>query len=147
MPKVIIMRGLPGSGKSTWTTQYYSSGRTVSADHYHMKEGRYEFKQENIGLAHIQCLKQYLEVLNQKTPLIVVDNTNLAAWEIAPYYRLAEVFGYEVEIVWLRCYVEKCVARNIHNVPRERIGWMADILENEKLPMWWKQTVIIEENK
>ena len=56
--------------------------------------------------------------------LVVVDNTNIMAWEIAPYYRLAEVWGASVEVLCFDVPLGTCLERQIHDVPREIIEKM-----------------------
>ena len=129
--KVYLMRGLPGSGKSTWARRKFlevgGNGVWISADDYHTDaDGVYLFRRERAGEAHNSCLRRFLEALSLTgCELVIVDNTNLSAWEIAPYYRLAEVFGVEVEIVYFPCTVEKSIARNTHQVPEATIQQMA----------------------
>lgn len=161
MRKVFILRGLPGAGKSRWLKERVLQLRgkslaSVSADQYHyspvtqnedgtLKAPVYNFKPENAKHAHDSCLREFLDLILQ--PLwdeVIVDNTNTSAWEIAPYYRLAEVMGYEAEIIWLQCSVATSVARNVHSVPENTIEKMAERLESESLPPWWKQTIITE---
>lgn len=154
--KVFIMRGLPGSGKSTWAKhRVIESGNAtafVSADSYHLEtvDGKsvYNFKKENAKKAHDSCIREFLELLNSDLlEEIIVDNTNTTVWEIAPYYRLAEAYGCEVEIVQFRCSAETAFKRTIHNVPAETIARMALNLKEEKLPPWWKVTMIDTEPK
>ncbi len=160
MKKVIIMRGLPGSGKSRYVKGLAAENKCsvviASADHYHylpqpdnpdgsMAPRRYEFKPENARKAHDSCLLEFIKYINQGWGLIVVDNTNCSAWEISPYYRLAEVHGYEVEIVWLQAPLEKCMARGLHNVPLATVENMRNRMEREELPSWWKRRVFVEQ--
>lgn len=152
MKNVVIMRGLPGSGKSTWVSRYMMNSdldhAVVSADHYHSIDGKYDFKQENAKAAHDACLLQFIKYLNHADLMgvngtLIVDNTNISAWEIAPYYRLAEVYGIDVEIVLINCATMDAINRNrgrgTKEVPHLVISRMAHRLEMESLPSWWKQ--------
>lgn len=157
MRRLIIMRGLPGCGKSHWVRQFCVEGQTsvcvVSADTYHYVQQPprpdgtlvppvYEFKPENVRAAHDNCFREFLGVVAEGWDVVIVDNTNISAWEIAPYLRYGEVMGLDVEIVWLRVPVETCIARGLHGVPRETYAKMAERLEKEVLPPWWKQRVV-----
>jgi len=143
MKKVLILRGLPGSGKTTFARNLTVASTIVSADDYYMVDGVYKFDAGKIQQAHNQCLRRYTTYLSsllaQPGPMmLVVDNTNTTAVEIAPYYRLAQAFGWQVEIHLFDCDVATSVRRNVHGVPESVIYKMAANLQ-EKLP--WPQTV------
>ncbi len=141
--KVLILRGLPGAGKTTWIAANVPEPRAVfSADAYHMTPDGYRFDPANARKANDWCLSQFLLHLTRAVPTLVVDNTNLSAWEISVYYRLAEVYGWDVEIVYLKCSPEVSLARNVHGVPKETIVQMFARLTNETLPPWWKMRTI-----
>ena len=137
------MRGLPGSGKSTWIRENLNYGIlcVCSADDFHMVDSVYRYDPKNIGAAHGACLRKFTEVLiyGKKVDNLVVDNTNATAIEIAPYARLCEAFGIEFEIIHLNCSFETAYIRNTHQVPPQTILAMLGNLTTEKLP--WKFTV------
>ena len=139
---VVIMRGIPGSGKSTWVKQNYPSALVVSADQYFMVGNNYVFRKELLPKVHDECLKNYLKALKNRTELIVVDNTNLKVFEIAPYYRLAEVFNYKVKIIYLA--VDPDNGENVHGVPKEIVQQMAKGIE--PVPYWWNHQFIMRTN-
>lgn len=162
--KVLIMRGIPGSGKSTYVNRNVVMGISkevvvCSADHYHMEGNVYQFRKENVQKAHDACLKKFLDTVQKPTyfcehfqkerdlQYVVVDNTNITTAEIAPYYRLAQVLGFSVQII--RVEVSPIVAcrRNVHDVPAETVFRMYDALRTEKLPIYWWETVLVPEDK
>jgi predicted kinase len=150
MRKVIVMSGVSGSGKTTYAEKLLNEtgGSKVSADHYFMQFGEYVFKPAKLGEAHADCFRQFLFYLKAEScPLIVVDNTNLDATEIAPYMLGASAFGWSAEIItlWHRvpALAYKMLAeRNVHGVSQETIIQQMIRLYDRKLPSYWKNTAI-----
>jgi len=103
----------------------------------------YEFKPTVLETAHPQCFKAFInKLLSGGDSNIVVDNTNIHAAEIAPYYLAAQAFGATVEIIRVEAPVELCIKRNVHDVPKEAIVRMnATFSEMKGHP--WKNGVTI----
>ncbi len=144
MRQVIVMRGLPGSGKSTFAAKMFPEAIVCSSDEYFMIEGKYCFDPSKLGLAHQDCWKEFNFALFMDKPLVVVDNTCITAAETAPYVLPAECYGYEVQIITIWVDPELAASRNIHGVPVETVLSMAEQLaeETERLPPWWNHTLI-----
>lgn len=123
MKRVIIFRGLPGSGKSTQAKAL--GGVVLSTDDYFMVDGVYCFDASKIGAAHIDCMRSFLAELNAGRKLVVVDNTNTRLFELTPYQLVAQAYGYEVDVVRVVCSAAKAHARNTHGVPFETVMQMA----------------------
>ena len=139
---VTIISGISGSGKSTWVQNHIIDTVICSADLFWGPE--YKFDITRIKEAHDWCLEQFMRALVQldKEKNIVVDNTNLRALEIAPYYRMAEVLGWEVKIVRLLCDPEVTKRRTTHGVPPEKVDAMAKAM-GELWPDWKVQFVVV----
>lgn len=138
------MRGLPGSGKSTWVRQNLPDAVVCSADEYFVEEdGTYRFKAENLRDAHIWCFQRFLDAVARRVSTIAVDNTNTRLWEMAPYAAVAEAEDYEAFVVYVECSVERAVADNVHGVPKNVIEKMAERYE-PSLP--WHKVVQIPES-
>ncbi len=147
MKSIYIMRGLPGGGKSRYCKAHFANAHVCSADFYHYKHGggKYDWRKENHEKAHTECLLSFVKALDDPNhAVIVVDNTNLAAWEISPYYRLAQAKGYDVMIVRVECDPAVAWRRNVHKVPAETIYRMYRTLITEILPSHWKEMIIVD---
>ena len=144
MNKVIIMRGLPGSGKSRWVRNFVRGNPDAvvcSADDFFMVDDMptgilrgevskvYRFDPTKLSEAHNECFNRYLRCLEKGTPIVIVDNTNIHHWEYRNYERVARMLKYEVEIVQLYAettrQVQICIARNNHRVPGDIIARLA----------------------
>lgn len=142
---VIILRGIPGSGKSTWTKANAPEGAVVcSADHFFEKEGEYKFDPRQLPAAHGSCLMKFVGAVADPRNTVVVDNTSTTAVEVAPYASLALAYGHELRVVTLKVDPEVAHERNVHGVPLEGIRAMARRLEEStgQLPPWWPEEVI-----
>lgn len=127
MKKVIVVSGISGSGKSTYAHTLTANGGVIlSADDYFTGYDTrpYSFDSTLLGKAHAMCFKLYVEQLQHalsEDRLVIVDNTNTTAVEIAPYMLAADAFGYLAEVHTLRCgswnEVDMCLQRNRHEVP------------------------------
>lgn len=135
-----IMRGVLGCGKSYYVEKHFKNAFVVSTDHFFICNGEYKFDVNKLKENHDKALRLFLALLYGDVDLIVVDNTNIHVWEIAPYYRLAEVFGYDVEIIHVNRDVETCKATNQHGVPASTIERMDQSME--ALPHFWKQILV-----
>lgn len=143
--KVIIMCGLPGSGKSFLAKElqqeFFRSTSDkvaiVSADNYWLRpDGLYDWNAKYIGRAHAWCQEKFKWFLQDEYDLVIVDNTNLSAQERKPYILLAEQYGYshevkEPETEW-RYNALECSKRNTHGVPLATLDRMLAKLMQDK---------------
>ena len=154
MSKIVIIRGCPGSGKSSLANKilndnvygynnnytYVNRRLIVSADQYFEfdiqgpKGAQYYFDANKLGQAHGWSQWRVKQCCQNGIEIIIVDNTNTTWKEIRPYVEIAKRYGYEVEVrepntEW-RYDVDECVKRNSHGVPKETIQRMRDRWES-----------------
>lgn len=110
MKKLWIIRGISGSSKTTYAKSL-GLNHHFEADDYFMIDGVYCFIPNYLPQAHAQCLQKTRDAM-QTGEDIVVANTFTRKWEYEPYVKLAQEFGYEVEIKIMTGNY-----KNVHGVP------------------------------
>lgn len=127
---IYILRGIPGSGKSTWAKFLRIQnlpGFTpiASADHYFLNvNGEYIYKPEEKGAAHQACYAYFCECIEGAFTTIVVDNTNTTLNEVDRYLQTGINNGYKVTVLNFEISPELSFQRNTHNVPKDVIAKM-----------------------
>lgn len=129
MKTLYIVRGLPGSGKSTFAKELVGHEFLVcEADKYFLDEaGVYKFDMSKIKEAHEYCrnlVETYMRdslVNDQFYRKIAVSNTFTQEWEMKPYMELAEKYGYRVFSVVVE---NRHGGENVHGVPAETLEKM-----------------------
>ena len=141
----IIMRGLPGSGKSYWVEQYLKSLPLESAfavkqrgyfstDSLFYINGEYHFNKNKLSQYHQLNLTGFIQALANREPTVICDNTNLARWEYAAYEAAARALGYQVRHVLIGeptnvQHQQLCAKRNQHGLDFNQIKRMAAVFE------------------
>jgi hypothetical protein len=125
MKNLILLRGLPGAGKSSFAKTMWSEYVVCEADDYFVDDnGKYKFNARDLPKAHNWC-KFRVETFmkdNQANPQfypnIVVSNTFTQEWEFKDYYKLAEQYGYKVYSLIVE---NRHGGTSTHNVPEETV--------------------------
>jgi len=137
-------------GKSTLAKQLVSkaeaSGNSAiicSADEYfyNLGGGTYKHDFNKIADAHKFCFKKFMQAIKDDVNLIIVDNTNLSAWEISPYKMYAETHDYDVKITQVNSDPNISFSRQQHGVPEQAHKRMSDSLNKEFIPPWWNKEI------
>ena len=137
---LILIRGVPGSGKSTIAAALMSlkmDAEHYEADQYFMRNGEYKFIPSELGHAHDWCHMQVSNALKYGVPTVIVANTFLEVWEFEEYINEALAYGYEIQVI--DC---QSTYRDIHGVPdhtlqhmKSKKKWdfvLADYIERKK---------------
>jgi predicted kinase len=144
---VVILRGAPGSGKSTYAKKKYPKYRIVSADYYMEENGVYKFSPTKLQDAHNACKRDFLHAL-EAGENVVVDNTNILATNVAFYAEAAMAFDAKLDILTLEIRdCEIAAKRNIHEVPEHKVQmmWIDLSIQEHYFPRWWSHTKIKQE--
>lgn len=142
MTNLFIVRGLPGSGKSTLGKKL---GKVFEADDYFSQTGEYRFDPKLLPRAHEWCRKRVEAMLKQTPtissgiignyePNVVVANTFTQRWEMQPYIEMANVYEAEFFVISLfdsGLSDEELASRNTHGVPIEAISKMRARFEHD----------------
>jgi predicted kinase len=108
--RIVILVGLPGSGKSTWLEQL--GVHAISSDAIRLLLA----DDATIQTIHVQVFATMRYLLRRRIaigrPVTYVDATHLTVAERAPYVKIARAYDCEIEAVFFDVPVEVCQARN-----------------------------------
>lgn len=125
MQTLYIIRGIPGSGKSTYAQKALAGISCYEADQYFIRpDGKYDFNARLLKEAHQWC-KNEVEMEMDLGKDVVVANTFTRKWEMQAYIDLASKHNYNLKII-------RCVGayKNVHGVPDDKVQEMFDRFED-----------------
>ena len=127
---LILVRGIPGSGKSTFANLIWNSYAICEADKFfYDKDGNYNFDPSKLKQAHEWCQNE-VEIKMQDNernpqyyPEIAVSNTFTQEWEMKAYFDLASKYDYKVFSIIVE---NRHGGKNLHSVPDNTLKKMKD---------------------
>ena len=119
--KLILVRGIPGSGKTTFAKETYPDYKHLETDQFFMVDGEYVFDKSKQNEYHEQCQTLTRELL-LRGENVIVTNTFIRLWELEKYISMK--------------YSDLMVIRldenygSIHAVPEDVIERMKNSMED-----------------
>lgn len=148
---LVIMRGVPGSGKSFSAQRIkidaedHGTTATIhSTDEKFMVDGNYRFDREKLSEYHRQNLNETIDSMMMGVDVVIVDNTNIRVQHFMPYVEAAKALRYTVkecqpDSPWWKDWrsgaltndqmAEVCAKKNWHHVPIKTISVMLESFE------------------
>lgn len=139
MKKLIIVRGIPGSGKTTFAEFLFNfidieidAAILAADDYFYDDDGVYNFDANKLHQAHVHCQQSVENSMildgGKEAPLslIIVHNTSTTPKEMKPYLDLAKKYDYEVTSLIVE---NRHGNTNVHGVPQEVLDKMKNRFE------------------
>lgn len=124
MATLHIIRGKPGSGKSTFAHNMFPGVLLLENDQYHMHNGVYDWHKENMPAAIDWCMDMARTALENGMD-IVVANTFTRCVFIDAYKKLAEETGASFDVY-------RCTGnfKNVHGLTDSMVKNFEDSMED-----------------
>lgn len=127
---LIILRGVSGSGKTTFCNLMPDAVVCCADDYFTDKDGNYNWYPEGLGKAHGYCWNKFVDACVSHDNIIVA-NVNAKPSDWNKYVNQAETLGFIVTFIVLE---NRHGGKDIHNVPLETLDRQEKtIRENLKL--------------
>lgn len=121
---VVFIRGLPGSGKSTYAKTHYNGTLHLEADMFFMKGNAYRYNGDHIKQAHSWCFNAFVNAVKSEMD-VVVCNTFTTLSELNRYIEFCNKTYTPYKIITVTGN-----HTNIHGVPNEVMDKMKSRWQN-----------------
>src|SRR6185312_10193737 len=128
--RIVVLVGLPGSGKSTYLERLGVTGLSSDAIRRILIDDETDQTINERVFETLRCLLR--QRLSLGRPVTYIDATSLTPDERRPYVELGRSFGAEVDAVFFDVPLEVCMSRNAQRqrvVPEEAMLKLAGKLQ------------------
>ena len=127
----LILRGTPGSGKSSFTNMIDSLSENVAIhaidDLHKDSEGNFVWNEPKEKALYMLNLANFIKSCSEDLPIVVCDCINIKFKDFSPYLDAAKEFGYKTYIVTPELPQPLVGAiRNKHSVSERQIQKMLE---------------------
>jgi predicted kinase len=124
--RIVVLVGLPGSGKSTWIDENRLPALSSDKIRHLLSDDE---ENQNVNRLVFNTMRYLLrQRLAAGAQTTYIDSTNLSLWERRSWIRFAEQHDCDVEAVYFDTPLETCLTRNAaraRKVPPEVVQTMA----------------------
>lgn len=126
---LVIIRGMPGSGKTSFATELAYCVSKLQArfeicsadDFFYDNRGIYRYDRLRLHDVHMQCQERCSEAIRRGVDCVIIDNSNLGAREYDPFVNMAvRSKRYNVQLVEFDCrdpeQADELLRRTRHNI-------------------------------
>ena len=138
---LLILRGLPGSGKTylaenSEESKHQENMRICSSCQLFKRRGDpASVDASEMGIGEAYCRTRFLEAMEASVPLVVIDDIHSQLWEYVLYKHIACAFGYTCYVMELHCpepedilacYQHCSTGQSLEHFQKLAHGWKKD---------------------
>ncbi len=144
--RIVLLVGLPGSGKSTYLERLGVTALSSDAVRLLLADDATDQTIHGRVFATLRFLvRQRLAICR---PITYVDATHLTPSERRPYVRIAEKYGYQIDALFFDVPLEVCLERNrarARVVPEEALRAMAAKLVPPRVTEGFSRVTVVRD--
>lgn len=146
MPKVIILQGLPGSGKSTWAKEKVreNNGEWIRINKDDLRAMLHDATHSDKQERQIEMTRDVIiQTFLRKGKNVIIDDTNLHPKHIRKIKSLAGPLN-EVEVIFFNTPIEVCIARDAKREGKAHVGEKVIRMMNGQWSKWQHEDTSVE---